>query len=282
MKQCLTFTALALAVMAAVPGCYDSSTDSHDAITDSETAPDPGLDLELDPAEDPTEDLPMDWDCDESTLAVDDVVYSRVVFPMTPIELVVFHELALGVRLDVGPTTSENVIEIEVFGYPMIGPCQCNDGMWCGPDGDLGRVSRHTLDGLPEGEYILRINGRDYPLLVAGPECLTYPTTIGNVEYNDYMYEVERYNIFEIESFGHSCDCGGDTNVELRISEETPEAWIDVTEVVCRPEQCCDTCECIDAFQDTVVVWIDTSSHYRYTVHINGNDYEITIFHPME
>jgi len=269
---------LALAFAAGLSGCYDSGQDSHDTVTENETVPD----SELDPAEDPTEDLPTDYYCRETSVAVDDVVYSRVVFPMTPIELVVLHEFALGVRLDVRPVTSENLIEIEVVGYSMYGSCRCIDGMWCGPEGSFEDMTGHTLDGLPEGEYILRINGVDYPILVAGPECLTYPTTIGNVVYDDFLYRPDEFTIFEIESFGHSCDCGGDTNVELRISEETKEVWIDVTEVVCRPEQCCDTCECIDAFQDTVVVWLDTYHSYRYTVHINGNDYEITIFQPME
>jgi hypothetical protein len=272
MKAGLVFTALALAAFA---GCYDSSTDSHDTISESETSPDPG--------QDPPVDMPLDWDCDEAPVAVVFVVYSRVVFPMTPIGLVVLHESAVAARLVVGPVTSENVIEIDVVGYPLIGTCLCNDGMWCGPTGVFQDVSSHTLDGLPEGEYILRINGtEDYPLLVAGPECLTYATSIGNVDHDEIITRGYGPAQFHIESFGHSCDCGGDTSVEQRISEETAEIWIDVTEVVCRPEQCCDTCECIDAFQNTVFLWDEDLRNYSYTVHINGNDYTLNIAQPLE
>jgi hypothetical protein len=277
MKGSKTFlwTFIVCAIPGALPGCYSSTSGSQDTSIDGETAPDPG--------QDPVQDPPPDgWPCDESTITVDSVAYSRVVPPMTPFDLVVTHESAVAVRLDVAAPSTDNVIEIEVLGYPLISTCLCNDGMWCGPPGTSERVTRHTLEGLPAGEYVLRINGVDYPLLVAGPECLTYATTIGEVVYNDYLMRGDAFALFEITSLGHSCSCGGDTGVEQRVSEATSEIWIDITEVVCHPEQCCDTCNCIDSFQDTVFVWLDTYYHYSYVVHINGNDYPITIPQPLE
>jgi len=272
MKTTVPVALLAIALIG-TPGCYETSGSGSPDL-DTETTADPPYDPPSDP---PVED----WICDEAVVAVEQVIYNTVVFPMTPIGLVIEHENAATVRLLTSPVSADNVIEAQVLGYPWLA-CLCDDGMWCGPHETLVTLSSFEMEGLPPGDYILRINGVDYPLKVAGPECLTYTTTIQDVIYEPSIMRGDEYAVFDITSFGHSCDCGGAATAEPRVSLETSEIWIDVTEVVCDPEQCCDMCDCIDTYENTVYVWLDTWSHYLYTVHVNGNDYELRVWCPAE
>jgi hypothetical protein len=258
-----------------MPGCYDSNQD-EDTSTDADVDPDRPDDP---PPDELSEDIPEGELCDPVLLDIMDVYYSPRIAPMTDTEIVIHH--AQGTYSDLESSMEGNIIYIDISGYSW-DLCHASEPSCCPSGGNYEGYKVHLQEGLPPGDYILRINGTDYSLTVYGTDCETQDTAITNVEYDDYIPPVERTPDFIIQSSGRSCDCNGATAVMQRVTSSPAEIWIDVTEVICDPSQCCNECPCIDAYENTVFVYLPWDNIPMYTVHINGNEYTLHVFMPAE
>jgi hypothetical protein len=122
------------------------------------------------------------------------------------------------------------------------------------PDVEPSSVSEARIEGgLPAGEYMIRIQGADFPLLVVEEACQR--NAAGVETYDSTCPEEARVGApaaIGFTAYGTGCDCGGfvDTSWELVDMGESyaPAMMITAEEVVCDPSQCCVGCRCMDMY----------------------------------